>query len=59
MANIVRAALVQSAWTGDMESMIERSIELAKEAAADGAQVPNLKRKSQKKAAFFLNSLRG
>ena len=39
MANIVRAALVQSAWTGDMESMIERSIELAKEAAADGAQV--------------------
>jgi N-carbamoylputrescine amidase len=39
MANIVRAALVQSAWTGDMESMIERSIELAKQAAADGAQV--------------------
>ena len=39
MANIVRAALVQSAWTGDQQSMIERSVELAKEAAADGAQV--------------------
>jgi len=39
MANIVRAALVQAAWTGDQQSMIERSVELAKEAAADGAQV--------------------
>jgi hypothetical protein len=29
MANIVRAALVQAAWTGDQESMTERSIELA------------------------------
>ena len=28
MANIVRAALVQAAWTGDQESMTERSIEL-------------------------------
>jgi beta-ureidopropionase len=39
MANVVRAALVQAAWTGDQESMTERSIELAKQAAADGAQV--------------------
>jgi len=39
MANIVRAALVQAAWTGDQESMTERSIELAKQAAADGAKV--------------------
>jgi len=39
MANIVRAALVQAAWTGDQQSMTERSVELAKEAAADGAQV--------------------
>jgi len=39
MANIVRAALVQAAWTGDQESMTERSIELARQAAADGAQV--------------------
>ncbi len=39
MANIVRAALVQAAWTGDQQSMTDRSVELAKEAAADGAQV--------------------
>ena len=39
MANIVRAALIQAAWTGDQQSMIDRSVELAKEAAADGAQV--------------------
>jgi N-carbamoylputrescine amidase len=39
MANNVRAALVQAAWTGDQESMTEGSIELAKQAAADGAQV--------------------
>ncbi len=39
MANIVRAALVQAAWTGDQKSMTDRSVELAKEAAADGAQV--------------------
>ena len=30
MANIVRAALVQAAWTGDQESMIQKSIDLAK-----------------------------
>ena len=39
MANIVRAALIQAAWTGEQQSMIDRSVELAKEAAADGAQV--------------------
>jgi len=39
MANIVRAGLIQAAWTGDKESMLERHIELAREAAADGAQV--------------------
>jgi len=39
MANIVRAGLVQSRWTGDKESMIEASIKLAREAAAQGAQV--------------------
>ncbi len=39
MANIVRAALVQAAWTGDQQSMTDRSVELAREAAADGAQV--------------------
>lgn len=36
---IVRAALVQATWTGDMESMIEKHIDYARKAAADGAQV--------------------
>jgi len=39
MPDIVRAGLVQSQWTGDKQSMIEANIELAREAAADGAQV--------------------
>ncbi|HEX9978736.1 MAG TPA: nitrilase-related carbon-nitrogen hydrolase [Acidimicrobiia bacterium] len=39
MANIVRAALVQASWTGDQESMITKSIDLAKTAAKDGAKV--------------------
>jgi len=39
MANIVRAALVQAAWTGDQESMITKSIDLANKAAKDGAKV--------------------
>lgn len=39
MANIVRAAIIQTEWTGDKESMIDRNAELAKQAAADGAKV--------------------
>ncbi len=39
MSEIVRAALVQSSWTGDKKSMIEANVELAREAAAQGAQV--------------------
>ena len=39
MPEIVRAALVQSRWTGDKESMIKANVELAREAAAQGAQV--------------------
>jgi beta-ureidopropionase len=39
MSEIVRAALVQSTWAGDKESMIEANVELARQAAADGAQV--------------------
>ena len=39
MANIVRAALVQAEWTGDQESMITKSMDLARKAAKDGAQV--------------------
>src|SRR4051794_37543199 len=36
---VVRAALVQTTWTGDKDSMIERHEEYAREAAAQGAQV--------------------
>ena len=39
MPEIVRAALVQSHWAGDKGSMIETNVELAREAAAQGAQV--------------------
>ena len=39
MANIVRAALVQTAWTGEKESMVEKHVEYAREAAEQGAQV--------------------
>ncbi len=39
MPDIVRAALVQSKWTGDKQSMIDSNIALAREAASQGAQV--------------------
>lgn len=39
MANTVRAALVQTAWTGDKESMVEKNVKLARDAADQGAQV--------------------
>ena len=39
MSNIVRAALLQTDWTGDKESMIDKHEESAREAAAQGAQV--------------------
>jgi beta-ureidopropionase len=39
MTNVVRAALIQSKWTGDKASMIESNITMAKEAAAAGAKV--------------------
>ena len=38
-SEIVRAALVQSKWTGDKESMIEANVALARRAADQGAQV--------------------
>ncbi len=38
MSNVVRAALVQAEWTGDKESMVEKSVEYARQAAADGAR---------------------
>ncbi|MCB1246795.1 MAG: acyltransferase [Acidimicrobiia bacterium] len=39
MANVVRAAIVQTEWTGDQDSMIEKNVAYAREAAAQGAQV--------------------
>jgi N-carbamoylputrescine amidase len=39
MTNIVRAAIVQTEWTGDQKSMIEKNVDYARQAAADGAQV--------------------
>jgi beta-ureidopropionase len=39
MANIVRAAIVQTEWTGDKESMIEKHEGFARQAAEQGAQV--------------------
>ncbi|MFY1632915.1 nitrilase-related carbon-nitrogen hydrolase [Solwaraspora sp. WMMB335] len=39
MPEIVRAAIVQTAWTGDKESMIKAHEEYVRQAAAQGAQV--------------------
>ena len=39
MANIVRAAIVQTEWTGDKESMSKKNADYAREAAKQGAQV--------------------
>ena len=39
MTNIVRAAIVQTEWTGDQKSMIDKNVDYARQAAADGAQV--------------------
>jgi len=39
MANVVRAAIVQTEWTGDKGSMIDKNVEYARRAAQQGAQV--------------------
>jgi N-carbamoylputrescine amidase len=39
MTRIVRAAIAQTEWTGDKESMIAEHVRLAREAAEQGAQV--------------------
>jgi len=39
MPQIVRSALVQAAWTGDYESMLDANIRYAEQAADDGAKV--------------------
>ena len=39
MPNVVRAAVVQTEWTGDKDSMIEKNADLARKAAEQGAEV--------------------
>ncbi|HJR92545.1 MAG TPA: nitrilase-related carbon-nitrogen hydrolase [Acidimicrobiia bacterium] len=39
MSNVVRAAIVQTEWTGDSESMVEKHVKYAHQAAEDGARV--------------------
>ena len=39
MADVIRAALVQTSWTGDKESMIKAHEEYARQAAEQGARV--------------------
>ncbi len=39
MVNIVKAAMLQAEWTGDKDSMIEKHVKYAHEAAEQGAQV--------------------
>ncbi len=39
MANLVRAAVVQTEWTGDKDSMIEKAVKYARDAADQGARV--------------------
>ncbi len=39
MSDVVRAALVQAEWTGDKESMVDKNLEYARQAAAQGAQI--------------------
>lgn len=39
MSDVVRAALVQCAWTGDKESMVDKNVKMARHAAEQGAQV--------------------
>lgn len=39
MSTTVTAALVQAAWTGDQQTMIEKQVRYAREAADQGAQI--------------------
>jgi len=39
MSNIVRSAILQTEWTGDSESMVDKHVKYAEQAAADGARV--------------------
>ena len=39
MSNVVRAAILQTEWTGDSQSMVDKHIKYAEQAADEGAQV--------------------
>lgn len=39
MSNIVRAAIVQTEWTGQVETMVDKSAQYARDAANQGAQI--------------------
>jgi beta-ureidopropionase len=39
MSNIVRSAILQTEWTGDSESMVDKHVKYAEQAANDGARV--------------------
>ena len=39
MANVVRAAIVQTEWTGDKDSMLKKNADYARDAAKQGAKV--------------------
>jgi N-carbamoylputrescine amidase len=39
MSNVVRAAIVQTEWTGDSESMVDKHVKYAEQAANEGARV--------------------
>jgi N-carbamoylputrescine amidase len=39
MSDVVRAALVQSEWTGDKDSMVDKNVAMARDAAEQGARV--------------------
>jgi len=39
MANDIRAAVVQTAWTGDIQSMVDKNVEFAEQAAEQGTKV--------------------
>jgi N-carbamoylputrescine amidase len=39
MANNVRSAIVQTAWTGDIQSMVDKNVKYAEQAADEGARV--------------------
>ena len=39
MARIIRGALLQTTWTGDKQSMIDKHVAYVEQAAKEGAQV--------------------